>query len=69
MSDRVVKSIPHPSGLRRVDIIRRDDGSFGFEEWYFSDDRMSNAWVSAYRQMFTVTDTFEAAEREARGRV
>jgi hypothetical protein len=36
----------HPGGLRRVDIIHRDDGTFGFEEWFFSehpDERLALA--------------------------
>ena len=69
MTHKVVQSISDSSGLRRVDIIERADGSFGFEEWYFSRPPDEKCWVPANRQMITFTDSAESAEREARARV
>jgi hypothetical protein len=46
MPKTVLRSLMHPGGLRRVDIIHRDDGTFGFEEWFFSehpDERLALA--------------------------
>ena len=66
----VVKTITDPSDrLREVRIIRNSDGSFGFEEWYFSDYPHEQCWIPARQPIRTITDSVDAAEREARARV
>ena len=54
MAFTVVRTITHPNGLRRVDIIQRDDGTFGFEEWFFSEHPYERCWIRAFRQMETL---------------
>src|SRR6185436_805365 len=54
---------------RRVLIIRRDDGSFGFEEERFSDEPLEMCWISFGRYSVCHCDTAERAVIEARGRV
>jgi hypothetical protein len=55
---------------RRVHIVRRDDGTFGFVEERFSDDELERCWLMlGWRRSQPICDTFETALREAEGRV
>ena len=69
VTKKVVKSIPDLSGMRRVDIIEREDGTFGFVELYFSEHPDEQSWIPTHHQMTTFSDTAAAAEREPRARV
>ena len=65
--NEVVMTIDDPRGGRRVEIYRRSDGRFGFEEWaYGADER---AWYPVGRFSYAVIDTLERAEQEAGSRV
>lgn len=67
MSDEVVKTINDPRGGRRVEIYRRANGTFGFEEWKYGVDE--KAWFPVGRYSYAIIDTLERAEQEARSRV
>ena len=69
MAEKVIKTIPHPNGTQRVLIVGRDSGFFGFEEEYFSSEPLEVAWVRLPQKSFSICDSPEGAEREARGRI
>ena len=58
------------AGTRRVQILRRLDGRFSFEEQSFSDAEWERAWlpVTANRSL-PICDTFATALREAQLRI
>jgi hypothetical protein len=71
-NDRVVKTLTHPDGQRRVLIVQRTNGLYGYEIEEF---RLENVefrhepleyWVSLSQVPFAIFDTAETAEREAR---
>jgi hypothetical protein len=64
-----VKELMSQDGTRKVQIFRRDDGSFGFESWRFSDEPLEGCWIPDGRYAEHVAPTQEIAEREARSRV
>ena len=66
---RVLKTIGHPDGKRRVLIVRRDNGMFGFEEEAFSEEPFENCWLPCGEDTFALCESEETAEREARGRI
>lgn len=66
---KIVKEILAHDGKRKVQIIQRDNGSFGFESLHFSDDPLEMAWVPQGGFSLCIAPTAEVAEREARGRV
>jgi hypothetical protein len=78
-AQHVLKILPDPSGKRRLLIVRRSDGLFGYEEEELQskyDDELgkrlgdrSTIWVQCTQLPFTICDSPEAAEREARGNV
>jgi hypothetical protein len=65
----IVKELVAPEGKRKVQIHRRDDGSFGFEALRFSEDPLERCWVPHGRFSECIAPSAEIAEREARGRV
>ncbi len=65
--NEVLRTISEPSGARRVDVYRRPDGTFGFEELRYDEDE--GAWLPFGRYSHAVIDTLENADREARARV
>ena len=65
--NEVLRTISASSGERRVEIYRRPDGTFGFEEWRY--DESEQAWLPFGRYSHAIIDTLENAEREARARV
>jgi hypothetical protein len=67
MSREVVQSIYNADRTRRVDIFRREDGNFGFEELRYGVDEQAWYPCGCYTASFTATP--EAAAREAHGRV
>jgi hypothetical protein len=68
MARQTVKTIFHPDARRRVDIFRRDDGLFGFVELIRYDRPEGNYWA-LLPPWSTITDTVDAAEREARSSI
>ena len=64
-----LRTISHADGRRRVHIIDRGDGTYGYREEYFSGDPDERCWVSLRQFPLTVCDSAERAEREARAGV
>jgi hypothetical protein len=64
-----VSEILSPDGMRKVEIFRRADGTFGFESLKFSDDPNEMCWIPFGRFSECVTPDVHTAEAEARGRV
>jgi hypothetical protein len=67
--DRVIKTIAHPNGIRRVLIIQRSNGSYGFEEERFSAEPEEHTWLPFGRRSYSICDSEDAAVREACGRI
>ncbi len=76
--NQVLKVLTHPDGKRRVLIVQRANGLFGFEEQHLVrvydeklyPDRNEMVWSpSLDRCSFPICDNPEMAEREARGRI
>ncbi len=66
MKAQILKTIKEPPD-RRIDICRRVNGTFGFEEYHYNIHE--NVWFLSERYPYAVLDTFERAESEARSRV
>lgn len=68
MREQVVKTIVNADGTRKVEIFRRADGTFGFEElkWW---DAPENSWVPFGRYSIAFIDTLDHAVEEVKGRV
>ena len=56
----------HPDGKRRVLIVNRGAGRFGYEEQRFSEDEYERCWVPVRQHHLAICDSPETAEREAR---
>lgn len=69
LDETVVKAMPSPDGARRVLIVQRPNGLYGFEEEYFSDEPREQCWLRGGQYPFSLCDTPQTAEREARGRI
>lgn len=65
----VVKEIVDESGRRKVELFRRDDGTYGFEDLRYYKDQYEDGWSPHGRYSQCFAATLEIAEREARGRV
>ncbi len=65
----VIKEILATGGKRKVQIFRRDDGSFGFEALQSSEDPLGKCWIPHGRFSECIAPSSEIAEREARGRI
>jgi hypothetical protein len=69
MSDqKIMKSILRTDGKRRVLIIHRDDGLYGFREESSYDSPQGKCWA-ALPPHATICDTMEHAESEARSAI
>jgi hypothetical protein len=64
----VLDSIETPDGDRCVDVFRRDDGTFGFEE-YRRDIEDPSGWFPIARHRFTVFESAAAARAAAETQV
>jgi len=64
----VLRSINAPGGSRCVDIFRRPDGSFGFEE-FRRDSEDNRGWFPVGFFGERIFDSARAALREARSQV
>ena len=69
MSKTIVKELIATDGKRKVQVFRRDDGSFGFESFRFSEEPLEMSWIPYGRYSRCFAPSAEIAEREARGRV
>ena len=65
----IIETIYGPDERDRVHIVRRTNGSFGFEEEYFSTHPTEMCWCPRYRHPLCICDSVETARREARARV
>jgi hypothetical protein len=68
VAEQIVRTILHSEGNRKVEVFRRSDGTFGFEESKWFDDP-ENCWVPFGRYSNAVIDTLDNALKEAEGRV
>lgn len=66
---KVISVVVHPGGKLRAIVFERDDGSFGFEDQWFSDDPMALCWIPRGRHSVSFCDTAERAASEAQGRI
>ncbi len=69
MSEKIIREIYSQDRKRRVCIVQRENGSFGFEEEYFSDDPFEMSWCRYGQYPLAICDSEETALREAMGRV
>jgi hypothetical protein len=76
--ERVLKTLYDSSRKRRVLILQRSNGSFGFEAEKLTDvydDELGKKfgqrtfWGRSTQNPLTICDSPETAEREARGRI
>ena len=64
----VAETIYDKDKKRRVTIFQNQDGTFGFEEDYFSDDPSEQCWVSKWLPG-SRCECLDVARREVLGRV
>lgn len=69
MPETVLRMISDATRLRRVLIVRRGNGSYGWEAEYWSDEPLEQSWVRIGQRPLSVCDSEETAVREAMGRV
>jgi hypothetical protein len=69
MTHKVVDTLYDGPRKRRVLIFQRDDGTFGFEEEYFSDLPHESAWIPVTSRRATRVSSAAEAAQEARTRV
>lgn len=68
MEGPIVHTVMSPDGTRRVDIFKRRNGTFGFEESRWHPEY--TCWhPTGQPESDSFTDTLECALREARGRL
>ena len=65
----VVKEILSRDGKLKVQIFRREHGSFGFSQWRFSDEQGEESWIPHGRFSECMAPDEGTAEQEARARV
>ena len=65
----IVRELVAPDGKQKVQVFRRDDGSFGFESLRFSEDSLEMCWIPDGKYAESFAPSAETAECEARGRV
>ncbi len=65
---QIVETIVHHEGGRKVEIFRRPDGTFGFEESKCC-DAPENSWVPFGKYSIAVIDTLEHAIQEVKTRI
>ncbi len=68
MAHVTVKEIYDADRSRRVVIYKRDDGTFGIEQEYFSNEPRELCWIPRGGRTESFLDSLERAEAEARGR-
>jgi hypothetical protein len=64
---QTVKTIVHPDGTRKVDVFRRTNGSFGFEEWHWQ--VRESCWCPFGKYSIAVVDTMEHVLQEIKERI
>ncbi|HXE52135.1 MAG TPA: hypothetical protein VN541_03930 [Tepidisphaeraceae bacterium] len=69
MPDTVLRTIVDATGKRRVLILQRANGTFGFEVEHRGDNPMERGWIRDGQHPLSVCGSAEVALREATGRV
>ncbi len=69
MVDTVLRTITDSTGKRRVLLLRRENGAFGYEVEHWSDEPMERCWIPLGQYPFSICGSEEIALREALGRV
>jgi hypothetical protein len=64
---KVERTFWNKDGTRKVEIYRRPDGTFGFEELKYGQEEQS--WFPVGMYSFAVVDSLEHAIKEAESRV
>ena len=64
---KVVRTIESTDGKRRLEIYRRDNGTYGFEDMKYGD--VEGSWFPAGRYSMGIFATEEDALTDAKGRV
>ena len=67
MDTTTIKTIFSTDRVRKVELFRRSDGTFGFEEWRFDSDE--DTWLPFGRRSLAICDSADKAEYEARDRI
>jgi hypothetical protein len=65
----VVKELVSRDGTLKIRIYRREAGTFGFDQWLFSDEPREHCWIPHGRFSECVAPDEQTAEHEARDRV
>jgi hypothetical protein len=56
-------------GKKKVELFRRENGTYGFRVLYWSDEPMELCWCQVGGYAESITDSLAAMEAEARGRI
>ena len=69
MAHVIERELVSPDGKNKVELIRRENGTFGFRVWYWSDLPMEKCWLMVFGFSESIVADLAMAEDEARGRV
>jgi hypothetical protein len=69
MAETVLRKIVDSTGKHQVLIVRRANGSYGWEVEHWSDEPLERCWIRAGQYPFSICESEEIALREACGRV
>ena len=69
MDVQTVREIEDITQKRKVIFYRRPDGTYFFEEWYFSEEPLEMSWIPRPLAGIGIYDSIETALREAKGRI
>ncbi|HEY7403145.1 MAG TPA: hypothetical protein VIB39_06460 [Candidatus Angelobacter sp.] len=64
---QIIQTITHPDGRRKVEVFRRQNGTYGFEEWQWLE--FEECWCPFAKHPISIIDTFEHALEEIKGRI
>ena len=67
MSSEIVRTIRSKDGMRKVDIFRRENGTFGFSDMEYGEDE--GLWFPEEKYSTAFFDSEETALKEVRTRV
>jgi hypothetical protein len=69
MAETVLRKIVDPTGNHRVLIVRRDNGTYGWEVEHWNDEPLEQCWIRPGQYPFSICGSEGIALREALGRV
>ena len=67
MVAEIVRTIESSDGKRKLEVFRREDGTYGFEDLKYGEEE--ETWFPAGRYSVGIFATEEDAIKEAKGRV